>query len=64
MEYFPQKVTKKAADEDQGVVQEMSAEDVVEKLTCAKSVIIVPGYGMVRYLPKNASFVDCIGACG
>jgi len=36
-----------AEDEDQGVVQEMSAEDVVEKLTSSKSVIVVPGYGMV-----------------
>jgi len=36
------------AEEDQGVVTEMSAEDVVEKLTSSKSVIVVPGYGMVR----------------
>jgi NAD(P) transhydrogenase subunit beta len=34
-------------DEDQGVVKEISAEDVVELLTSASSVIVVPGYGMV-----------------
>jgi NAD/NADP transhydrogenase beta subunit len=45
-----QKAVAKTADEDQGVVQEMSAEDVVEKLTSAKSVIVVPGYGMVGLL--------------
>jgi len=39
----------KTADEDEGVVQEMTAEDVVEKLTSAKSVIVVPGYGMVSF---------------
>lgn len=38
----------KDGEEPQGTVTEMSAEDVVEKLTSAKSVIIVPGYGMVR----------------
>lgn len=39
-----------AAEEEQGTVQEMSAEDVVEKLTSSKSVIVVPGYGMVSWL--------------
>ena len=33
--------------EPEGTVTEMSAEDVVDKLTSSKSVIIVPGYGMV-----------------
>lgn len=37
------KVAKK-----EGKVQQMSAEDVVEMLTESKSVIVVPGYGMVR----------------
>ncbi|CAB9501098.1 NAD(P) transhydrogenase [Seminavis robusta] len=32
--------------EEQGTIQEVSSEDVVEMLTSAKSVIIVPGYGM------------------
>ena len=40
------------SDEPQGTVTEMSAEDVVEKLTSAKSVIIVPGYGMVSCKKK------------
>jgi NAD/NADP transhydrogenase beta subunit len=39
------------AEEEQGTIQEVSSEDVVELLTSAKSVIIVPGYGMVRYSP-------------
>lgn len=43
-----QKASAKTADEDEGIVQEVSAEDVVEKLTAARSVIVVPGYGMVR----------------
>jgi NAD/NADP transhydrogenase beta subunit len=34
--------------EDDGIVQIASAADVVEKLKAARSVIIVPGYGMVR----------------
>ena len=34
-------------EEPQGTVTELSAEDVVDQLTSAKSVIIVPGYGMV-----------------
>jgi NAD/NADP transhydrogenase beta subunit len=34
-------------DSDHGVVKEISAEDVVEILTSAGSVIVVPGYGMV-----------------
>lgn len=32
----------------EGTVQTVTAEDVVEMLTDAKSVIVVPGYGMVR----------------
>jgi NAD/NADP transhydrogenase beta subunit len=44
-----QKAAKvKDEDEDEGVVREVSAEDVVEMLTSARSVIVVPGYGMVR----------------
>ena len=42
--------TQKAATDgpkEEGTVNQMSAEDVVEQLTSAKSVIIVPGYGMV-----------------
>lgn len=43
-----QQVSVKKVHDDDEVVQEVSAEDVVELLTSAKSVIIVPGYGMVR----------------
>ena len=42
-----QKATKADGDdEEKGTVQKVSAEDVVELLTAAKSVIVVPGYGM------------------
>jgi len=41
---------KGPAAKKEGTVQQMSTEDVVDKLTSAKSVIIVPGYGMVRLL--------------
>ena len=34
------------AEQPQGTIQEVSSEDVVDLLTSAKSVIIVPGYGM------------------
>lgn len=34
------------AEQPQGTVTEVTSEDVVEMLTSAKSVIIVPGYGM------------------
>lgn len=37
---------KKTAKKATGVVKQVSAEDVVESLTSARSVIIVPGYGM------------------
>lgn len=37
------------AEQPQGTIQEVSAEDVVELLTSAKSVIVVPGYGMVSF---------------
>ena len=40
------------SEQPQGTIQEVSAEDVTDMLTSAKSVIIVPGYGMVR---KNIS---------
>jgi NAD/NADP transhydrogenase beta subunit len=35
---------------EQGTVQQVSAEDVVDLLTDARSVIVVPGYGMVSLL--------------
>jgi NAD(P) transhydrogenase alpha subunit len=38
----PNKKAKKA----EGTVKEVSAEDVVEMITDAKSIVIVPGYGM------------------
>jgi NAD/NADP transhydrogenase beta subunit len=38
---------------DEGVVKEISAEDVVEILTASSSVIVVPGYGMVSYCFLN-----------
>lgn len=37
---------KAQKDEEEGTVQTISAEDVVEMLTNSKNVIIVPGYGM------------------
>jgi NAD/NADP transhydrogenase beta subunit len=37
---------KKEAKKATGVVKQVSAEDVTESLTSARSVIIVPGYGM------------------
>lgn len=46
---------RRGREEDQGVVREMSAEVVVQKLVAAKSVIVVPGYGMVRALPNFCS---------
>lgn len=36
----------KKAKKAEGTVKEVSAEDVIEMMTSAKSVIIVPGYGM------------------
>jgi NAD(P) transhydrogenase subunit beta len=41
---------KSAGPKEEGTVTQISAEDVVEQLTSAKSVIIVPGYGMVGNL--------------
>jgi NAD/NADP transhydrogenase beta subunit len=32
----------------EGTVTEFTAEEVVSKLVVAKTVIVVPGYGMVR----------------
>lgn len=55
----PSKAKKEKADQPQGTVTEMSAEDVVEKLTSAKSVIIVPGYGMVSIV-ENEKFQSTI----
>lgn len=40
------KGAKKEAKKATGVVKQVSAEDVVDSLTSARSVIIVPGYGM------------------
>ena len=37
---------KTGVNDVQGVATEVTAEDVVEKLTSARNVIIVPGYGM------------------
>ena len=48
------KKPKEGEEEPQGTVTEMSAEDVVEKLTSAKSVIIVPGYGMAVAKAQHA----------
>ena len=42
------KAPKVDSDEPQGTVTQITAEDVVEMLTDSKSVIVVPGYGMVR----------------
>jgi NAD/NADP transhydrogenase beta subunit len=53
-----QKKAAPKADEEQGTVTVMSAEDVVERLTSSKSVIVVPGYGMVstrRAITKRRS---------
>ena len=36
------------AEKKEGIAKTISAEDVVEMLTESRSVIIVPGYGMVR----------------
>jgi NAD/NADP transhydrogenase beta subunit len=44
------KQKKAAGPKEEGTVTQISAEDVVEQLTSAKSVIIVPGYGMVGNL--------------
>ena len=46
-------------EQPQGTVQEVSAEDVTDLLTSAKSVIIVPGYGMVStvYLPVDLFYI-------
>jgi NAD/NADP transhydrogenase beta subunit len=41
---------KSTGPKEEGTVTQISAEDVVEQLTSAKSVIIVPGYGMVGNL--------------
>jgi len=42
------------ADKEQGTVRQISAEDVVELLTDAKSVIVVPGYGMAVAKAQHA----------
>ena len=42
-----QKKSGDSAPKEEGTVRQVSSEDVVDLLTSAKSVIIVPGYGMV-----------------
>lgn len=42
-------------EKPEGTVQTVSAEDVVEMLTDAKSVIVVPGYGMVSLSTKEVT---------
>lgn len=46
--------TKKAAKKTEGTVKEVSAEDVIEMMTDAKSMIIVPGYGMAVAKAQHA----------
>lgn len=46
---FSAKNGGEAKQEEEGNVTVVEANDVVEALTSAKSVIIVPGYGMVRF---------------
>jgi NAD(P) transhydrogenase subunit beta len=52
-------------DEPQGTVTQITAEDVVEMLTESKSVIVVPGYGMVgtrteKYLLIIRTHLSCL----
>jgi NAD/NADP transhydrogenase beta subunit len=46
----PTKKAKKA----EGTVKEVSPEDVIEMMTDAKSIIIVPGYGMAVAKAQHA----------
>lgn len=46
--------SKKKAQKAEGTVKEVSAEDVIEMLTDAKSMIIVPGYGMAVAKAQHA----------
>lgn len=59
----PQQQAQKSATEgaEQGTVQQVSAEDVIDLLTDARSVIVVPGYGMVSSPPIYMAclVVDC-----
>lgn len=52
---------KKSGDapKEEGTVKQISAEDVVESLTSARSVIIVPGYGMVSILLLEMPMILC-----
>ncbi|KAL3899226.1 MAG: hypothetical protein SGARI_006504, partial [Bacillariaceae sp.] len=45
---------KKKAKKAEGSVKEVSAEDVIEMMTDAKSIIIVPGYGMAVAKAQHA----------
>lgn len=45
---------KSGASDEQGVATEVTAEDVVDKLTSARNVIIVPGYGMAVAKAQHA----------
>jgi NAD/NADP transhydrogenase beta subunit len=48
---------KKKAKRAEGTVTEVSAEDVVEMMTEAKSIIIAPGYGELRrIMPSLLTF--------
>lgn len=53
-----QKKKGDAGPKEEGTVKQISAEDVVESLTSARSVIIVPGYGMVSIL-LHMSMILC-----
>lgn len=46
--------TKKKAKKAEGTVKEVSAEDVIDIMTDAKSMIIVPGYGMAVAKAQHA----------
>merc|ERR1711933_73577 len=44
----------KKAKKTQGVAKEVTPEDVVEMMTDAKSIVIVPGYGMAVAKAQHA----------
>lgn len=47
-------VSNKKAKKAEGTVKEVSSEDVIEMMTDAKSIIIVPGYGMAVAKAQHA----------